>query len=392
MFSDMGIQKSIIQSRFGTKPLFLDTAWTLQILRGISLAAIVCGLALSLSFFGNTLNPTSALAHPQLPIILTILALNLVISGFRSTKSPIADRNLDLGKKISIEIASQAIALLAMISCALISPTIWALVVGAIVQEVIKLILEFILLPGNMNKFRWNKKYAIDIFHFGKWVFASSILGFWVLNGDRVILAANISAEQLGIYSIAIFIIGSIRGAINSILHKVMFPSFSQSVRASDNYLAVYYRFRLPLDFFIIGLSGFLIVTGNMIIKILYDARYHDAGLFLSLLSISLIADRYRSAGIYFQAEGKPRKMIPALLVSATLLTLGLPVVFFQFGLIGAIGFLGIYPLAIIPIHLYMKFRSELLCPYRECIYMLFIIPGALAGYAFNFIAGQFIK
>ena len=44
-FSDIGIQPSIIQSRRGTDPEFLDTAWMIQILRGFALWLASCFLA-----------------------------------------------------------------------------------------------------------------------------------------------------------------------------------------------------------------------------------------------------------------------------------------------------------------------------------------------------------
>jgi hypothetical protein len=40
MFSDLGLRQSIVQSRRGDEPAFLNTAWALQILRGVVLWAI----------------------------------------------------------------------------------------------------------------------------------------------------------------------------------------------------------------------------------------------------------------------------------------------------------------------------------------------------------------
>ena len=47
MLSDLGIGQSIVRSPHGGEPVFLDTAWTVQILRGLGLwlvALTVCGL------------------------------------------------------------------------------------------------------------------------------------------------------------------------------------------------------------------------------------------------------------------------------------------------------------------------------------------------------------
>ena len=390
MLTDMGIQQSIIQSRSGSKPVFLNTAWSLQILRGCSLAAIVCGLALALGLTSDTLSPNSVLAQQDLPVVIAILAISLVVGGFRSTKSAIANRELSLGRMTAIELIAQLIALATMIFWAIVSPTIWALVAGTLMHEVAKICLEYILLPGANNKLQWNRQFAGEIFHFGKWVFATSLLSFWVMNGDRLIMGVKISAYEMGVYSIAIFIIGAIRGVLNSIMRKVMYPSLSQTIRGTGDFLSVYYRFRLPLDFLIVGVCGFLIVSGNEIINILYDERYRQAGLFLSLLSVSLIADRYRGLGFFFQAQGKPKMMLPVALARATVLSIGLPLSLYYYQFVGAIAFLGFYPLAIVPLQLYMKYRAGLFCAFREITYTLFLIPGFIAGHIFNILILKF--
>ena len=37
MFSDLGLRQSIVQSRRGSDPVFLNTAWSVQIVRGLIL-------------------------------------------------------------------------------------------------------------------------------------------------------------------------------------------------------------------------------------------------------------------------------------------------------------------------------------------------------------------
>ena len=44
-FSDVGIGPAIIQSKRGDDPVFLNTAWTVQALRGLSLGAVATAIA-----------------------------------------------------------------------------------------------------------------------------------------------------------------------------------------------------------------------------------------------------------------------------------------------------------------------------------------------------------
>ncbi|MBY6190729.1 oligosaccharide flippase family protein [Microbulbifer agarilyticus] len=391
MLTDVGIQKSIIQSKSGTRADFLNTAWILQIFRGVSLAAIVCGIAIVLWLTSSKLPADSVYANPDLPLVLSILAASLVIGGFRSTKSAVSNRNLQLTRITSIDLFAQISAIAVMIIWATLSPSIWALVAGTIVSSVVRISAEYIFLPGANNRWQWNWDYASEIFHFGKWIFASSLLTYWVLNGDRMILGFEISAREMGVYAIAIFVVSSVRGALNSIMQKVMFPALSTSVRNNEDYKKTYYRFRSPLDFFICGICGFLIVSGEQIINILYDSRYREAGPFLAVLAIGLLADRYRGLGLFYQADGRPKMMLPVAISRAVLISIGLPFVLYEYGFSAAVMFLGTYPLLVVPLQLYLKYKAGLMSVSRELLYTTFIIPGAVAGYVFLMITTSLV-
>ncbi|WGL15245.1 oligosaccharide flippase family protein [Microbulbifer bruguierae] len=392
MLTDMGINKSIIQNKDGVEQPFLNTAWALQILRGVSLAAIVWGFALTLWIVGPNGSSTNVYSHPDLPIVLAILASSLVISGFRPTKTAVANRDLQLGRITAIDLMTQIIGIVAMILWASYSPSVWALVAGTVISSVVRITAENICLSGVGNSWQWDRGYAKQIFHFGKWIFFTSLLSYWVLNGDRIILGFDINAHEMGIYSIAVFIVGSVRGALNTIMQKVMYPAMSRKLRESSDCTDMYYRFRLPLDFVICSLCGFLVVSGDQIVRLLYDERYSQAGIFLSFLSLGLIADRYRGLGLYYQAEGEPKKMMSVALSRALLLTIGLPFALFSYDLIGAVVFLGVYPIFIIPLQLYLKYKAGLMSVYREIAYTSFIVPGVAAGYFFTWLTSYVVN
>ena len=83
MFSDMGIRVSIIKDARGEDPVYLDTAWTLQILRGALLWAITWALALPVAAFYE---------EPVLAQMLPVAGLTALIQGFNSTKMATQNR------------------------------------------------------------------------------------------------------------------------------------------------------------------------------------------------------------------------------------------------------------------------------------------------------------
>lgn len=104
MFSDLGLTQNIVQSRRGGDKAYLNTAWTIQIVRGLLLWALALCISLAI-FAANYLGlipETSAYSDPYLPYVIAVTSFSAVISGFQSTKLSEASRNLRLGRVTQI--------------------------------------------------------------------------------------------------------------------------------------------------------------------------------------------------------------------------------------------------------------------------------------------------
>src|SRR5262245_52981252 len=205
MFSDLGLKQSIVQSKRGNDPAFLNTAWSIQIIRGGLLWFVALGISMLVVHANRRgLVPSdSVYADPNLPWVIAVLSFGTVIAGFGSTKTGEASRNLALGQVMLIDIISQIAALICMLAWASVDRSIWALVAGSICWSLTLVLLSHAWLPGTANRWQWDSSAFHEIFHFGKWIFVSSILGFFLANGDRLLLGGLVDATLLGIYVIA---------------------------------------------------------------------------------------------------------------------------------------------------------------------------------------------
>ena len=123
MFSDIGVGTSIIQNKRGNDPAFLNTAWTMQFIRGI----ILWLLCLIISW------PVSIFYHDDRILwILPIISLTTIIAGLNSTAIFTLHKQLSVGKLTVCELGTQLISTVVMILWAWVSPSIWALIVGSL--------------------------------------------------------------------------------------------------------------------------------------------------------------------------------------------------------------------------------------------------------------------
>lgn len=364
MFSDIGLQQNIVQSKNGEKKEFLNTAWTIQVIRGIVVFLIAIVLACLLGVFSeNSFFPdNSVYSEPELPFLLALMSISSVISGFNSINIQVLNRKLILHKIISIELISQFIALLVMVLTAYFWREVWVLVLASLVSATVKMTLSHHPSLGNRPSFDLNKVYVHEILSFGKWIFFGSIVGFFLAQGDRLILGGLISSETLGIYSIAFFIANSSKEALKRLVNSVFYPMFSELVRENPTNLAnAYYKLRLRVDFITMSMAGLMCGGGGLIISWLYDDRYLEAGWMFEYLSISIIFVGYSLAGACLMARGDSKSNTILILIAMLSLYISLPIAYEFYGLKGAILAIALFYAVDLPATFYMMKREGLL-------------------------------
>jgi Membrane protein involved in the export of O-antigen and teichoic acid len=381
MFSDIGLLQNIVQSQRGSQRLFLNTAWTIQIIRGFLIYFIAALLCLALYFVQSAgiLTGDTVYADPTLPILLAIAALSAPIFGFLSVNIFVQRRNLAASKITILELSSQVIGLIVTIFLAWLWRDIWALLLGNIVSAVIKVAGSHLKTFGDRPALQLDRSCAKEILNFGKWVFVGSIFGFCLNHGDRLLLGGLVTAKVLGIYNIAYFLAMAAKELLFTLFKSIFFPVLSETFRnAPQDVERIYYKIRIKIDGVSMFAAGFLFASGTNIIKIMYDDRYHEAGHYLEILGLSLVATGFSLANQCFLAHGKA-KLTTALIASQVfILYTVVPLAFVTSGINGVIWAIAATPVANALISLYLMKKYLFLNLKREFI----MLPMILAGYA----------
>ena len=277
LLSDVGINQNIIRHERGDTPIFYDTAWTLQALRGIVLAAI-CFLSggVAARYFGV----------PELATILPVASLFFLFTGFDSVARFLLQKKLAIARFSLFEITIAVLSLLIHVALALITPTIWALILGSVFAGAITLVASFLLMPGIRHRFVIDRPSLRELLLFGRWIFVSSIIYFAAMNFDRLYLAKHISLGLLGVFGIARTLADTISLFVNRCSSMILFPLVA-AMRGTGPEIRGRLRNgrRTLLLATAIGLAGFT-ALGDRIVGLLYDARYAEAGLMLPVLAI----------------------------------------------------------------------------------------------------------
>lgn len=330
LFSDIGINPSIIRSDRGDDPIFLNTAWTIQVIRGFGLWFGCLIIAIPVANYYD---------DPRLSWLIPIVGLTTIISGFNSTSLATLNRHMDLGKLARFELAAQLLSLIIFITWAWFSPTIWALVGGNLFANLLKAVWSHSLNSGKPNRFAWNQAAISEIISFGKWIFLSTAMTFLATQADRILLGKFFSLEMLGIYVVAFTFADIPRQISLKIGSRVIFPAFSKLMslpRSQFKAKILEKRWKMLL------LIGFIVTTlfcfGDLVILGLYDSRYQEAAWMLPIIAIGLwplllctTIDRF------LIAIGRPSYLALGNFFKFVYMIIGVPLGFSQMGVLGAI-------------------------------------------------------
>lgn len=270
MLSDVGLGPAIAQHARGDEPDFLDTAFTLQVIRGALLWLATLALAW----------PVAALyGAPELLLLLPVAGLSLLVNGFLPTRIETAARHLHLGRVTAIDLAAQLAGIAVMVAAAIAWGSVWALVAGTLAGSAARLALARRLLPGRPDRLRWEQAAARDLVGFGKWIFLSTALAFLIAQGDKAILGTVLPLGPLGIYNIGFFLasVPSLLGT--AVVGRVMIPLYRETTATAPAAARLRLRrMRAGLTAGLMALVLLLAALGEPLVGLLYDPRYGAAG------------------------------------------------------------------------------------------------------------------
>ena len=166
MLTETGFSSALIQKQGGIKK-YLNTAWTMEVLKSTLLFAIVFILSKPIAnFYGNL----------DLINILRAISILFLLRGFRNIGIVFFRKNLDIHKQVIIDVVPSIIQLMIVIPFAIYIKNVWVIVIGVFGRRIAELLLSF-LMHTHRPVFEFHKNYFKELFHFGKWIFSISIIG-----------------------------------------------------------------------------------------------------------------------------------------------------------------------------------------------------------------------
>ena len=326
MFSDIGIIPSIVRSKNVEDSRFVNTAWTIQVIRNFLLWLITLAISIPVANFYQ---------RPELSYLIPLAAISLLINGLFPIKVILASRTMNLFKVTVFQLAGQVAGSSLSILLAIYYKNALVFVAGTITTEFVRLILYRRYLPGKNNTFNWYQPAVAELIGFGKWIFLSSGCAFIAKNANVFILGKFLAPDLFGIYTVAL-VLALLPVTVCSMLNgKVLLPLFSEMGRQGASQQAIQ-KARYLVISIATAVTALLMLISPLFFSILYDERYSEAG----YISLAVLVTTFPELLLIVTfnkllVEGRGRTLAMLKLFHAVLLVITSLFVVEEYGIVG---------------------------------------------------------
>jgi len=327
VFSDTGAKTALIQNPRGGERRFVDTSFILGLIRSLVLfTAIVLAIDPVVAFYNE----------PALKSVLLIMSFALLAEGFINPALPLLIKNMRLEKQVSYAIGSQFAGFMTTLALVYLLRSVEALAYGYLATSLFRVLGSYLVTPY-LPHLKWDREAGRELFHFGKFIIVNTLIGWAVLNIDRLVIGKVLDMEQLAYYNIALYLGVYVSEVLVQIFAQSYFPAVSSIAHDVARVQAVYKKTLSMLVSLVAPPMMLLVLFAQEMVDILYDPRYALAGgilFWISLKSYVHFIAHLQSGTL--TALGKPGYVTVSNGAGLVLVAVFLPMMTREYGLQGA--------------------------------------------------------
>jgi len=316
-----------------------DTAWTMNILVSIVVAATLIALAKPVAIFYQ---------EPDLITVMTFLGLAPFIESLRNIGVIDFRRNLEFDREFRLMFAARLSSFVVTVPLAFALRNYWALVGGMLFGRVAEVALSYAMhrYRPRLSLVAWR-----ELFGFSKWLLLKNLVQLLTSRSGDLVIGRVVGTRELGLFNVSNEIASMPSTEIAAPINRALLPGFAR--QASDpaalrlsflNVVSMLTLVTLPLG---VG----LMLTGHLIVPILLGSKWLEAIPFIPILALNgLLMSLGSNTGSFLLAIGKTQYVFALAVVKLAVLAPALIIGTLQAGAIGAAWAYVLSTLMVIPI------------------------------------------
>ena len=304
-FSRTGFGAALVQKREDITS-YLDTSWTVSIIRGAIIAAVLYLSAGYVATFFDTMEAKS---------VIQAIASVTLIRGFINPGVIYFDKELEFHKRFMYDVGRTSAVFITSIILVLFWKSVWALVYGVIAGDIVALVLTYLLHPYR-PRLRFDYQKAKQLFTFGRWIYLSSLMIFLSTQLDKGVIGKILGATSLGLYQVGSTISNTATGELSQATAQVAFPAYSKLQLDLPRLRQAFLTTWENTACLILPVSIIVFLLADGIVQVVLGPQWVPAVTAVRILAVTgFFTSLIRMCGALLQAIGRPRLDMQLMLV-----------------------------------------------------------------------------
>jgi O-antigen/teichoic acid export membrane protein len=216
-FSDIGLVPALVQRRNLDEKL-LQTAQVLNLI--LSCVLFICAEA-------TTPFLRTIFDNPEVPSVVSVLALSLLISAIGFLPSALLTREMQFARLRMPGVVGVSVKGIIAVSCALAGLKYWSLVAATLASGLVSAVLLRMVRPCKI-RWRLDREISLELLKYGAPLLGMSVLVFSLFNIDNFMIGSRMGTVELGYYTIAFTWSSYVCSLISETVNSVLFPQFAR--------------------------------------------------------------------------------------------------------------------------------------------------------------------
>jgi lipopolysaccharide exporter len=254
ILSTTGMKEAVIQRKGDTTP-YLDTVWTIELCKGITVLVVCFTLA---PFMVQLINSTNRQLTED---IIKFIGAIYFLQCTTSIGVLYFEKDIQFKRFFIYQFAGTFTDVVVSIVLVYYLKNIWGLLYGVLAGFSVRVIFSFVLTDFRPKlRIHWDR--AKELLQYGKWIFGGRIFNFVGLQSDSLIISGFFNLYYLGIYQMG-FRIGNLpMSQVSNIIGRLAFPTFS---KLQHDYVKLKHYFLTAINVLAIALIPVVVLVFSLI-------------------------------------------------------------------------------------------------------------------------------
>lgn len=349
-FTNLGLNEALIKDRNENVDDYLDTAWMLNLGRGVIIAGVM--------FLGAPLIASLA-GEPRATPILRVIGISPLLLQLGNPGTVYFKKDLAFEKQFLYTMGASIANFTVAVTLALAWRNVWALVFGFMASDIVRTVLSYVL-----HDYRPWPSFDLDVARklvdYGKWLTGSRIILFFINEGDDAIVVWLLGAASLGFYQVAYRFAMAPARELTQIVSSIMFPAYSKMQDDVGALRSAFFR-TVKMTTFVSFPVGFgIMAIAPTFVTAFFGREWLPMIPVMQIIAVNGILISFTSVfGSVWMARDRPDYLVKVGLVRLPLMVIAIIPLTRAYGITGAAAaVVGVYIFPMVPIDIYLVVKT----------------------------------